>query len=481
MKGKSIYSLSNCLNILIIFSFLNCSSEPIIKPKSLVSIDFEIQGNGTVKPNSGLYDINSRVVFEAIADSGYYFDRWEGFAEVLEQEKYELVLTGDLNLSAIFLPIPELSSEIKIYNPKKIDPNPIFIIENGGDKAYLTDKTGEKLKVWNFDSKLGNDLELMMDGSLIGLFKSDDVFFSFGGYGGTLKKFNPSGILEWEYEVNNENELAHHDFEILPNGNILLLVWERFSEEEAINFGFSGTGEIFLEKIIEINPSNDSIIWEWRSKDHLIQEFDLNKLNYGKISEFPQKIDLNYNQIENGDLMHANGLCYDQKRNLIYLSVNFYSEIWAIPHQYDTQTTKTEKGDLAFRFGNPNAFDSSDKRIFFNNHHPNIVSLHQETSDNFLIYMNGSKNNQSSVYEFTLPFQFESDPKNWLQPELFWEFSNTDLFSAKISGCIRLPNGNTLICEGDFGYWEVTSDKDVVWKYEGDTTFWRGYVYPQKR
>ena len=66
--------------------------------------------------------------------------------------------------------------------------------------------------------------------------------------------------------------------------------------------------------------------------------------------------------------MHANGLCYDQKRNLIFLSVNFYSEIWAIPHQYDTQTTKTEKGDLAFRFGNPNAFDSSDKRIFFNNH-----------------------------------------------------------------------------------------------------------------
>ena len=120
MKGKSIYSLSHCLNILIIFSILNCSSEPLIKPKSLVSIDFEIQGNGTVKPNSGLYDINSRVVFEAIADSGYYFDRWEGLAEALEQEKYELVLTGDLNLSAIFLPIPELSSEIKIYNPKKL-------------------------------------------------------------------------------------------------------------------------------------------------------------------------------------------------------------------------------------------------------------------------------------------------------------------------------------------------------------------------
>ena len=39
------------------------------------------------------------------------------------------------------------------------------------------------------------------------------------------------------------------------------------------------------------------------------------------------------------------------------------------------------------------------------------------------------------------------------------------------SGCIRLPNGNTLICEGDYGYWEVTKDKEVVWKYKGDTSF----------
>ena len=478
MKRKFIYSLSHCLNILVIFSFLNCSSEPIIKSKSLVSINFKIQGNGKVKPELGTYDINSRVVFKATADSGYYFDRWKGFPEDLEQEEFEFVLTDDLNLTAIFLPIPELSSEIKIYNPKKIDPNPIFIIENGGDRAYLTDKTGEKLNVWNFDSKLGNDLELIKDGSLIGLFKSDNVFFSFGGYGGIVKKFNPSGILEWQYEVNNENELAHHDFEILPNGNVLLLVWERFTEEQAINFGFSGTGEIFLEKIIEINPNNDSIVWEWRSVDHLIQDFDSIKPNYGKISEYPQKIDLNYNQIENGDLMHANGLCYDRKRNLILLSVNFYSEIWAIPHQYDTKVTKTEKGDLAFRFGKPNTFNSSRERIFFNNHHPNIISLHPESLDNFLIYMNGSKNNQSAVYEFAFPPKFETDPKDWLQPELVWQFSDVDLFSAKLSGCIRLPNGNTLICEGDYGYWEVTKDKEVVWKYKGDTSFWRGYVYP---
>ena len=51
----------------------------------------------------------------------------------------------------------------------------------------LTSKTGEYLKTWNFDSKLGNDLELLSDGSVVGLFKPDQVSFSFGGYGGILK------------------------------------------------------------------------------------------------------------------------------------------------------------------------------------------------------------------------------------------------------------------------------------------------------
>ena len=51
-------------------------------------------------------------------------------------------------------------------------------------------------------------------------------------------------------------------------------------------------------------------------------------------------------------------------------------------------------------------------------------------------------------------------------------------FFGKISGAYRLPNGNTLICEGDFGYWEVTPNGEVVWKYQGQYNFWRGYVYP---
>jgi len=94
--------------------------------------------------------------------------------------------------------------------------------------------------------------------------------------------------------------------------------------------------------------------------------------------------------------------------------------------------------------------------------------------------MNGSKEEQSVVYEFELPKQFESDPADWRTPEVVWSFTNPDLFFGRISGSFRLPNGNTLICEGDFGYWEVTPEGEVVWKYRVEKNVWRGYVYPNK-
>lgn len=87
-----------------------------------------------------------------------------------ENPSATLILTQNKEIKAIFLPFPELTPEIVQYYPKKIDPHPVFMIENGGKVIYITEKTGKKLKSWNFDSKLGNDIELLSDGSLLGLF-----------------------------------------------------------------------------------------------------------------------------------------------------------------------------------------------------------------------------------------------------------------------------------------------------------------------
>ena len=466
------------VNLTILFG---CSVDNSLKEGNTTYFDISIkvEGQGKVTPETGLYFKNSLILFKATALSGYYFDRWIGFDEEIDIDQYSFFLNRNLTLTAVFLPIPDLTDEVLVFNPKEIDPNPVFMIENGGKSAYLTSKTGEKLKTWNFDSKLGNDIELMPDGGVIGIFKPESVSFSFGGYGGILKRFDSDGSLLWQFEVNNDTELMHHDFEILPNGNILILIWEKFTSDEALNMGFAGDGPIYLEKLVEFIPETKDIVWEWSSADHLIQDYESSAENFGVVAKHPERINLNYSNQDNGDLMHANGLTYDPKRDVVFLSVNFYSEVWVIPHQFDTQESKTELGNLIYRFGNPLAFNGEEERLFYNNHHPSLINLNASSLDNFLIYMNGSMSHQSKVFEFILPAVFDSVPLNWFNPKINWTFTDPDLFSAKISGAYRLPNGNTLICEGDFGYWEVNSSGSIVWKFDGDTTYWRGYVYPE--
>ena len=42
----------------------------------------------------------------------------------------------------------------------------------------------------------------------------------------------------------------------------------------------------------------------------------------------------------------------------------------------------------------------------------------------------------------------------------------TNFYSSLISGCQRLPNGNTLICKGKNGiFFEVNHEKEIVWEY----------------
>jgi len=92
-----------------------------------------------------------------------------------------------------------------------------------------------------------------------------------------------------------------------------------------------------------------------------------------------------------------------------------------------------------------------------------------------MIYNNGTPQEKSVVYELDLPDTFVENGV-LVPPTVVWSFEDPELYFNLISGAVRLPNGNTLICEGDWGYWEVTPAKEVVWQYKGRSWFWRGYT-----
>jgi hypothetical protein len=382
-------------------------------------------------------------------------------------------------------PVPEdPAGAIEVFNSALVYDHYILVNDALANRVYLMDKDATLVHEWSLDGKIiGNDGFLLANGKLLVALEADDPKINFGGQGGRIRILDKAGVIEWNFDYATEDYQTHHDVEILPNGNILAIAWEKKTAELAVIAGSNLGVDVYPETIIEINPETDEIIWQWHAWDHLIQDHDATKENFGVLAQNPQLINLNYVQNTNGNIMHANGISYDKTNDLIYLSVNFFSEVWVIDHSTTTAEAAVHSGgnynkggDLVYRFGNPTTYNNTEgTRMFYNNHYPNLLEGSDEGK--ILVFSNGNGFNQSTVYELQLPADLSLLPETNNEPEVVWSFTDPNLYSDKVSGAVRLPNGNTLITEGDYGIWEVTQIGEVVWKFNAIGFFWRAYSY----
>ena len=124
--------------------------------------------------------------------------------------------------------------------------------------------------------------------------------FSFSS-GGVIEKVDWEGNLVWSYQYSDNNVCQHHDIEPLPNGNVLVISYDYHTYGEAIAKGrkpelLDPTKGMWSDKIVELKPTGlntADVVWEWRSWDHLIQDFSPTKPNYGIIKNNPQRLDIN--------------------------------------------------------------------------------------------------------------------------------------------------------------------------------------------
>jgi len=356
----------------------------------------------------------------------------------------------------------------------------LVLAVGGGNHSFILNKSGELLWSWEFNESLGNDLKLLPSAHVLGMFNYEESPIKFGGgYAGLTQIIDFNDTITWEFKYASKNFLSHHESVFLPNGDLLMLSWERVSEKEAHMHGVNMEGDIFPEKIIQIDTATKEIVWQWRSWDHIVQDHDATKLSYGDILENKELININYALRENGDIMHANGIFYDATRDVLFVSINHYSEVWVIDHQYNVAETAGELGDLLFRLGNPRAYKDTVASVFLDRTHtPNLIPEGYPGAGNLLLFNNGLKAKKSVVYEFDIPEKLTIEDIE--KADLIWSFSDKNLSYGRISGAYRLSNGNTLICEGDYGFWEITDQKEIVWQYKDvSTTFWRGYPIDQ--
>ena len=360
--------------------------------------------------------------------------------------------------------------------------------------TYLMDNDGNIVHSWSSSYRPGLSVYLLEDGTLLRTADTGSTAFNTGGAGGRVEKFSWDGTRQWEFEYQSDEYRLHHDIEVLPNGNVLMIAWEFKTETEAIAAGrnpnLTGAGELWPDHIIEVRPTGASggeIVWEWHVWDHLIQDYDETRENYGTVAEYPERINLNYAGNSGADWNHINAIDYDADLDQILLSVHSFSEIWVIDHSTSTEQAKGRTGgnsgkggDLLYRWGNPQAYGSgtsSDQQLFAQ-HDTRWVESGLPGYGHILIFNNGQgrpEGNYSSVDEIVPPVNsdgsYTSTSGTAYGPTLpLWSYTATpptDFYAQNISGAQRLPNGNTLICQGPDGlFFEVTASGEKVWEYD---------------
>ena len=364
--------------------------------------------------------------------------------------------------------------------------------------TFLIDMNGRVVNRWQTDSTPSSLAYLLPNGNLLrGGALTPSPFGQVAGGGGRIQEFTWDGELVWDFTYASATSIPHHDLIKLPNGNVLLVVMDRKTPDEAIAAGripasVQGS-ELHPDSLVEIRPTGRTtgeVVWEWRVWDHLIQDHDREKANFGDVAAHPERIDVNFTVVADRraspDWTHFNAVAYNETLDQIAVSLRTFGEIWIIDHSTTTKEAAGSRGgrsgkggDLLYRWGNPRAYRAgtvADQRLF-GQHNVHWIPDGFAGAGHLLIYNNGDTRpdgRYSSVDEIVPPVDREGrytwKPGTRFGPDgPVWSYTapnKTDFYSVNISGAMRLPNGNTLICAGAPSItFEVTPQGAVVWQY----------------
>lgn len=399
----------------------------------------------------------------------------------------------------------------------------MFAVPNSAS-VYLINRKGEVVHEWKGNyGGLARTAYLQNDGSLLQNAEDPDFpVFAGGGQNGRIQKLTWDSKLLWDFEYANEKEHAHHDFTVMPNGNILAIAWEARTAAEVLAAGrkpkLTPKAGLWPDKIVEIKPDGErggKVVWEWHIWDHLVQEYDAKKKNYGNPALHPELLDINVgdslpplisidsmeklkatgrvlwkNQTpENmgSDVYHLNAIKYNPELDQIAFSSPHLHEIIIIDHSTTTKEAAGHTGgrwgkggDFLYRWGNPQNYKRGDlsAQMLFGQHDVRWIEKGAPGEGHLTIYNNDIHSrdsmNYSAIYEIVPPTDKKGNyiiekGKPFGPEKPIWTYTAPDtvsFWSSFISGAHRMPNGNTFINEGARGrFMEVTPEGKIVWEY----------------
>lgn len=293
-----------------------------------------------------------------------------------------------------------------------------------GRGVYLIGMDGAVLHHWATPLRPNNFAYLLPNGNLLWAGKSDKGQLLQGGFGGVLREYDWNGKIAWQYD----DPAQHHDFRRLPNGNTMYLGWEKLPDEarQELRGGAENVKDahatLWGDYIREVTPAGETA-WEWHAYASMpMADYPLHPI------------------VSRDEYAHAN-TCAPLPNGNVLLVFRRLNMVVIVDRA---------SGAVAKRWFDPSWGQPHDGQMLDNG--------------NILLFANGL--HVASADDLPSSRVIEFDPATGTR---VWEYGAAPawtLFSPHISGCQRLPNGNTLICEGIWGRLvEVTTAGDVVWEY----------------
>ena len=368
---------------------------------------------------------------------------------------------------------------------------PITLSQTGAI-THLMNTNEEIIHTWSHERGPASMPYLLPDSSIIYPYRVEFPTMESGGVGGGVQKLTWDGTIIWDYVFSDETYQHHHDVEPLPSGNILIIVWENKSAEDAYAMGRqiveNALNQMWSTAILELEPESGEIVWEWHLWDHLIQDVDAELPNYGVISEHPELFDINCGVVgtttgepggATGDWIHVNAVDYNPDLDQIVMSSRRQDEIFIIDHSTTTEQAASHTGgnsgkggDLLYRWGNPQNYDrgTSADKILGIPHSVNWIPSGYPGAGHLILFNNIHDEPFAAVLEIITPIDTFNDyilPEDEPYEPESWEWIYMDGFMAPLQGgAFRLPNGNTLITLAvEAEIFEVDMDGNKLWSY----------------
>ena len=291
-----------------------------------------------------------------------------------------------------------------------------------GTGAYLLDMRANVVHRWELAHRPGDYGYLLESGNLLISGHTDQGPLHIGGKGGVLTELDWAGNKVWEYV----DDTLHHDFCRMANRNTMVLGWEKVPIDVAnrVKGGKPGTEPeigLWSDYFREVTPEGETA-WEWHAYQNLDPEEDA-------ICPLHRR----------DEWTHTN-TCEVLPDGNVLTSYRLLDTVAIIDKSSGKFIWKWGRDQLGHQH-DPTLLDNGNILIFDNGWH----SMTAPTPGSRII---------------------EVEPNSG---EIRWEYKTKpgwDFFSAFISGAQRLPNGNTLVCEGMTGrVFEITYEGEMVWEY----------------